>query len=273
MKKYRKQARLLLALVFVGSIGMMLWQMLQYSASEQSSSQAQMIAFGDTHPETVAMELYEFPEETLPMAPMPTPVIPMDEGAKFLTEVNIWALRQINPEVLGWLYIPDTVISYPLMQTDNNDTYLHQSWDHKSSKNGSIFLEHRNSSDMTDFNTVVYGHHMANGSMFGTLKYFRKQEYVQSHPYIYLCTADEIFRYQIFAVYDAPIDSDTYRMYFVNEEAKQQALTHFLASNTLETDLTPTVEDSFLTLSTCTGTGIYTSRIVVQAVLTGQWKK
>ena len=252
---------------------MMLWQMLQYSVGQQSNGQAQMIAFGGTRSETAGMELFEIPEQTLPLAGTADPGTPMDEEAKFLSEVNIFALRQVNPDVSGWIYIPDTVISYPLMQATDNDTYLHLSWDRKKNNNGSIFLEHRNSADFSDFNTVIYGHHMGNGSMFGTLKHFRKQEYTDSHPCIYVCTADQIFRYRIFAVYDAPIDSDTYRMYFANWEEKEQALAHFLASNTLKTDLTPTAEDSFLTLSTCTGTGIYTSRIVVQGVLTGRWKK
>lgn len=271
--KYRKLAKLFLAVVFLGSAGMMLWQMLQYNAGQQSYGQAQAIAFGDTQPETVAMEQHEFPEQTVPMAETPDSGIPMDEGAKFMSEVNVWALRQVNPDVLGWIYIPDTQISYPLMQSGDNDTYLEKSWDGKPNGNGSIFLEQRNSGDFSDFNTVVYGHHMANGAMFGTLKAFKTQAYADSHPYIYICTADRIFRYRVFSVYEAPVDSDTYRMYFANESEKERTLQYFLSSNLLETDLSPTAEDSFLTLSTCTGTGVYTSRIVVQGVLTGQWKK
>lgn len=276
MKKLRKAATVFLSLTLIGGIGMMLWQTLHYSASQQIYDQAQAIAFGDTAPETVPEVLLEIPEQTVPLAQPEVPQtqeIPMDEAARFLREVNIWGLRQINPEVLGWIYIPDTVISYPLMHTTDNQTYLHESWDKKYSKNGSIFLECKNSGDFSDFNTIVYGHHMGNGSMFGTLKHFKKQEYTDAHPNIYICTGDQIFRYRIFSVYDAPIDSDAYRLYYADEQAKAQALNYYISSNLLDTDLVPQLGDSILTLSTCTGTGIYTSRIVVQAVLTGQWKK
>ena len=272
MKRIKKILRPILAVAFVISLGMALWQVLQYNVGQQSNDQAQLIAFSNTIPETVSQGLAEIPDWTVPLSEK-TPELPWDESAKFLQEINVWGLRQINPDVLGWLYIPNTVISYPLMQTDEQAYYLHTSWDNKYSKSGSIFLEEKNSRDLTDFNTIIYGHHMANGSMFGTLKYFKDQSFTEEHRLIYVCTADRIFRYEIFSVYDAPIDSDTYRLYFADEVAKQKALDHFNSSNLLDLGLEAQPEDQILTLSTCTGTGVYTSRIVVQAVLTGQWKK
>lgn len=264
--KLRKLVSIILAVVFVSGVGMMLWQILQYSAGQQSQDQAQQIAFAETTPSA------QIPEQTVPLSDGEEQ-LPMDEAARFLTQINIWGLRQINPDVLGWLYIPDTIISYPVMQTDSRDGYLHLSWDRKKSSSGSIFLEHKNSRDFSDFNTILYGHHMANRSMFGTLKYFKDGEYVRQHPCVYVCTAEKIFRYEIFSVYDAPIDSDTYRLYFADEGAKERALEHYTGSSLLELEKKPTVEDSILTLSTCTGTGVYTTRIVVQAVMTGQWDK
>ncbi len=273
MKKLRLPIQILLALVFVGSIGMALWQMLLYSENRQSYNQAQMIAFGDTRPETVAQELVEIPEQTLPLSETAPTVIPMDAGARFLSEVNVWALRQINPDVLGWIYIPDTVISYPLMQGRDNEVYLHTAWDGKHNSGGSIFLEQKNSPELSDFNTILYGHHMSDGSMFGSLKHFKDPSFTDSHPYIYLCTADQVFRYRVFSVYDAPVDSDTYRLYFPDTEAKAQAAEHFLSSSLLELPGSVTADDRFLTLSTCIGNGVYTNRIVVQGVLDGQWQK
>lgn len=273
MKKLRFPMQILLALIFVGSVGMLLRQVFLYSENRQSYSQAQMIAFGDTRPETVAPELIEIPEQTLPLSETAPAVIPMDEGAEFLSEVNIWALRQINPDVLGWIYIPDTVISYPLMQTSDRDTYLHTAWDGKYNSGGSIFLEQKNNRDLSDFNTILYGHHMTDGSMFGSLKHFKDPSFAESHPYIYLCTADQVCRYRVFSVYDAPVDSDTYRLYFPDTETKERALRHFITSSLLDLPADMTAEDRFLTLSTCIGNGVYTNRIVVQAVLDSQWQK
>lgn len=273
MKKLRLPIQILLALVFVGSIGMMLRQMRLYSENRHRYDQAQMIAFCDTRPETVAPELIEIPDSTLPLSETAPTVLPMDAGAKFLSEVNVWALRQINPDVLGWIYIPDTVISYPLMQGADNDIYLHTAWDGKYNGGGSIFLEQKNSRDLSDFNTILYGHHMTDGSMFGSLKQFKDPAFAESHPYIYLCTANQVFRYRIFSVYHAPVDSDTYRLYFPDTASKAQAVAHFLSSNLLDLSETVTAEDRFVTLSTCVGNGVYTNRIVVQGVLDGQWQK
>lgn len=276
MKKLRKLATAALAVIFVCSLGLMLWNMLQYSAGQQTQDKALQIALENTQPETAPSETVSIPEQTVPLsptAPEKKPLLPVDVHVRFLQEINIFGLRQINPDVLGWIYIPDTVISYPLMQTDSRDEYLSKAWDGTPNGGGSIFLEQKNNRNFTDFHTILYGHHMANGTMFGSLKHYKDQSYADSHPYIYLCTADRIFRYRVFAAYDAPVESDTYRLFFPDDSVKAQALAHFGSSNLLRSGIYPTPEDRILTLSTCTGTGIYTNRIVVQAVLDGQWQK
>ena len=78
-------------------------------------------------------------------------------------------------------------------------------------------------------------------------------------------------RYEIYAAYEAPVEGDTYRLVFADEEEKQRFLDLGLELSVVETVLTPDTQDSFLTLSTCTGTGIYETRWVVQAVLTGSF--
>jgi len=276
VKKLRKLATATLAVIFVSSLGLMLWNMLQYSASQQAQDKALQIALQNTLPEAAPSETVSIPAQTVPLsptAPQQKPEPPMDVHVRFLQEINIWSLRQINPDVLGWIYIPDTVISYPLMQTDSRDEYLSKAWDGTPNGSGSIFLEQKNNRNFTDFNTILYGHHMTNGTMFGSVKHYKDQSYGDSHPYIYICTADRIFRYRVFAAYDAPVESDTYRLFFPDDSVKAQALEHFGNSNLLSTGIYPTPEDRILTLSTCTGTGIYTNRIVVQAVLEGQWQK
>ena len=194
----------------------------------------------------------------------------MDDSARYLLQVDIFSLRQVNPEVLGWIYIPGTVVSYPLMQTTERDKYLQRAWDGTPNGSGSIFLEKANHRDFTDFNTIIYGHHITNGTMFQPLLNYKEQEFRRSHGYIYITTGDRIYRYRVFSAYEAPVDSDTYRLYFADDNAKKTAITHYLQGNE-ETVLSP--NDHILTLSTCTGTGVYTTRWVVQAALDVQWKK
>jgi sortase B len=187
--------------------------------------------------------------------------------------MDLCALRQTNADVLGWIHIPDTPISYPLLQAEDNQTYLNKTWDGANNSAGSIYLECKNEPDFSNFNTLIYGHRMKNGSMFGSLGNYSQQEYFSEHPYVYIITDDSVLQYEIFSAYEAPVVSDTYRLHVEDEETKQAVLEYSIASSVLKSAQVPTTADSILTLSTCTGTGTYHSRWVVQAVLTDRWSR
>lgn len=277
MKKHgRKLAFGILAAVFLAGLVLMLLQLRQYDDARQSNDRAEALAFGEaptqTQPQvqqtqpTTPTEPEEQLQQTLPEVPE----IPMDEAARYLQQVDIFSLRQVNPEVLGWIYLPDTVISYPLMETRERDKYLTHAWDGSYNGGGSIFLEKSNRRDFTDFNTIIYGHHLNNGTMFQPLMNYREADFAAGHPYVYITTDSAIYRYRVFAAYEAPIESDTYRLYFPDDEARQTAIDWYLQGRE---DMVLTPRDRVLTLSTCTGTGVYTTRWVVQAVLDAQWQK
>lgn len=182
-----------------------------------------------------------------------------------LQETNLAALREVNPDVRGWILIPGTKLNYPIVQGTDNDYYLNHTWDGISNSGGSVFLECRVSGDFSDFNTIIYGHRMMDGSMFGSLKYYRGQEYYREHPYIYLVDDGGVHRYEVFAAHEADVTSSTYYLVFTDERKTafiDDALTH----SVIDTGVTPGCNDRILTLSTCTGRG-YESRWVVQARL------
>ena len=83
-------------------------------------------------------------------------------------EVDWESLKAINPDIIAWLQIEGTQISYPVMKGTDNDYYLHHTFEKNYNSAGSIFIEYTNSSDFQDCNTIIYGHNMRNGSMFGT---------------------------------------------------------------------------------------------------------
>lgn len=198
--------------------------------------------------------------------------LPMDLNVRYMQQLNLSALQAINPEIIGWIYIPNTQVNYPLLHTNNNSTYLSTTWDGESNSGGSIFLEAQCSPDMTDFNTIIYGHNMLNGSMFATLHRYSDYSYYQSHPYVYITTNNGVYRYEVFATYGAGIRTDTYGL-LTAEEDKIQAVKHYIDRSIWDAELTPTSEDRILTLSTCIGSGTYWTRWVVQAVLDDQWGK
>ena len=279
----RKVLRIVFAVIFLLAIGHVIHLMLDNRDAERANSQAQSIAgvlptTTDASPTATVPHATEetMPTETTPPETEPPETteatLPPDDNMLYLQQVDIRELQRSNQEVIGWIYIPNTKINYPLMQTGDNDTYLHTTWDGKYYAAGSIFLETRCSSDLKDFNTIVYGHNMANDSMFGSLKRYRDYDYYKEHPYIYIATNDEVYRYEVFSSYEAGVQTDTYRLRFTSYE-KLQALHHYINSSVWDAELTPTSDDYILTLSTCTGTGKYDTRWVVQAVLNGKCYK
>jgi len=91
-----------------------------------------------------------------------------DPYLQMFARMDVEALRQVNPEVLGWLWLPNTQISYPLMQGTDNEYYLHNTWKNEPNELGAIFLDHRSAPDFSDFNTLIYGHRMQSDAMFAT---------------------------------------------------------------------------------------------------------
>lgn len=215
----------------------------------------------------------DLPEEPVPLKPEPVgePILqdPLAENAAFLLELDLDALRVTNADVLGWIHIPGTAVDFPLMESADNADYLSTTWDGRSSTLGSIFLECMNSPDLSDFNTIVYGHNIRGGKMFGSLHSYKEQDYRDRNPFVYILADDGLRRYEVFAAYEAGVTTDTYRLYFEDDARRLSALQHYVGSSVWNADTAVGVEDHILTLSTCTGTGRYETRWVVQAVQTG----
>lgn len=268
-KKMRRAMMLVFLTVFVGSTVMLLRQWKDNASGETAYADAMAIAMSSrgetTETETVPEEMAEAKIETdEPMNVwVPTPVEDdpvMDEMA----EINISALQQTNADVLGWIRIPDTEVDYPLLQGEDNEFYLQHTWEKTPNSVGSIFLEHLSSPDLTDFNTIIYGHNMGNGSMFSALEHYAMQKHWQTHPYVYIATEMDVYRYEIFAFFRASVESITYGVEFQQDQKKADFLRNSANQTWIETGITPAVTDRIITLSTCSGAD-YSNRYVVQA--------
>ena len=188
-----------------------------------------------------------------------------DPNLVLLAAMKIDELRQINSDVLGWITIPYTVISYPILQTQDNDYYLKHTWQKESGIVGSVFMDCRSSAELTDFNTIIYGHNMRDGSMFGTMSDYLEQEHWREHPSVYLICGEVAYRYDIFAAFEASVTGPVYQFAELDVEEREAFIAECLALSKIDTGIVPTADDSILTLSTCTGRG-YQNRWVVQAV-------
>ncbi len=267
----RKKARRILLTVAAISCVMFAWTYIQGASAGEAYDEVAELAFQEaqtavqepvqTEPASET-EAAEVPAETV-WIPEP---IEDDPNVELLEQINLEALREVNPDVIGWIMIPDSKINYPLMQGTDNDYYLKHTWEKRNNAVGSIFMEHQNNPDLTDFNTIVYGHNMNNGSMFASLRKFSTESYRKARPYVYIVSDQGVYRYEIFSFYKAPVDSIAYGLSFQKENTKIEFLLESKRSSDAETGVIPAPTDRILTLSTCSGGG-YTHRWVVQARL------
>lgn len=191
------------------------------------------------------------------------------ETDSFLPDVDLKALRKVNKDVIGWIDIPDTNVHFPVLQGKSNKQYLFQSYKKEYLTAGSIFLDYRCKADFTDKNTVIYGHNMHNGNMFGKLKKYKSEEYKNEHPHIYiLLPGDVLNKYEIIAyfqadvtgaVYDLPLEADCEEERFAQLKETIEEENLYAGSVELSED------DRLITLSTCTQDSRNDVRVVVIA--------
>ncbi len=260
----------LLSAVLLAAAGFGVNHWLHYEKAEEIQMQA--VALAQPQPSSPAPVLEPIPPGEPQSSPEATEPAEPDPQALELSKLNTAALQEKNPDVLGWIRIPGTQIDHPLLSSDSADEYLHTAWDGSYSYSGSIYLEQGNSRDLMDFHTIIYGHNMKNGTMFGNLVGYGDDAFWKEHPYVYVRSGDTVHRYEVFAAYTASIESDTYRIAFSSPERKEKALSYYLQNADFPGETELTAQSRILTLSTCTGYGDDGKRWVVQAVCTGSWK-
>lgn len=198
------------------------------------------------------------------------PELPVQEQedvyAAALADTDLEALREVNPDVIGWIMIPETAISYPVLQKEDNRYYLDHTWMGERSAVGAIFMECTNAPDLSGFNTILYGHRMNNDSMFGPLSFYQDEEFWREHPVVYLVTDSGVHTYDIFAAHEVGIKEIVYRLDLEESGLQQEFIDFCLDRSEINTGVVPTTEDRVITLSTCTTQG-HATRWVVQAVL------
>ena len=180
--------------------------------------------------------------------------------------INFEELKAINTDVMGWIRVGAIEgISYPVVQAADNDYYLHRTFRREDNFAGCIFLNCDNTKYLTDQNSLIYGHNMKNGSMFGLLKNLQDQEVYDSNPYFWIFTPDLIYQYHIFSCAVVSKIGDPYRIRFPEAEFENFIRTAQSYSLVDNHGLQAGTRDRIVTLSTCTGDD--STRFIVQGVL------
>lgn len=168
-------------------------------------------------------------------------------------EVDFESLKSECSDITGWIYCPNTIINYPVVQFDDNSWYLNHRYDGQWSSSGTLFVDCTNMPEFANNNTIIYGHHMNDGSMFAKLVDYTYQSYYDAHPIMYLNTPTYNYRLEIFAGYVTKSDDKTtYRFTFENDDDQQKFIDYALENSTFKSNVDIKPGDKILTLSTCT---------------------
>lgn len=165
------------------------------------------------------------------------------------------SVYQLNPDMAGWINIPNTILNYPVVQTpDESDYYLHRDFYNNNSRHGTIFAH--NHADLQTPSDIVtlYGHNMTDGSMFASLHKYTSKEHYDKNPYIYFDTLYEHRTYQIISVFEIDItksDFDYHNYVDTNAFSFQNYIDNCKKLSLYDTGASAKYGDKLLALSTC----------------------
>lgn len=257
-KKIRRILMIVLTIILVYSVGRIGYYAKDYYRGQSDYHEAkEQFAL----PDDIDPEQMEFPGNSN-----------LDEQFKeikrYFKDCNFDAMKKINNEIYGWLVIPGTNISYPICQHSDNEYYLQHTYSNEANRIGAIFLDYRVSNDFSDYNTIIYGHRLRDQTMFSALKTYRDKETWEKNPYVFVCTLDnEILVYKIYSAFAGDPDGISYHAKITSDKDKQAFIDYTIRCCEYDTKIVPTIEDQFLTLSTCIGTN-HTHRMIIHSVLT-----
>lgn len=171
---------------------------------------------------------------------------PTDEDTRSFEE-----LQAVNPDVFGWITVYGTHIDYPLLQGEDNSKYVNTNVDGEYSLIGSLFLDCRNADDFSDFNSIIYGHHMAKDRMFGDIADFAEKDFFDSHRYGSIFYDGHTRGLEFFAFLEVDAYDDVYSPAIEGTGDRQAYLDHLLDAAMYTRGLDVDTSDRIVLLSTC----------------------
>ena len=173
--------------------------------------------------------------------------------------LQVQELQKENQDIVGWIEIPDTNISYPVLQGTDNEYYINHNYKNEKTSKGSIFLNKDYDWNLPSCNLLIYGHNMKNGEMFQDLLNYKSEDYYKKHPTIRFTTEKEDAEYEIMSVLKTRVyyksEKNVFRYYnFINannEEEYNNFIENAKTSSLYDTGISAQYKDPLITLITC----------------------
>lgn len=237
----KKIILILIFCCFMVLLGVGGWQLYQYWNESRQGNELY----------TVLEDYIVLPEEAPEQVPNESEPPPTQEDSPDWLKVDFAVLRQVNPDIVGWLYCEDTPINYPVVQGNDNSYYLKHLFDGTYNVNGCLFLDSRVASDFSDTHSIIYGHHMQNGSMLSSIDGYKKQDYYEMHPNMMLMTPNQNYILELFAGYVANVKDNAWDVDFRDELIREDWVAAAIERSTFTSGVRPSAGEKLLTLSTC----------------------
>lgn len=190
-----------------------------------------------------------------------------EDGRGF--SVDFDALLEQNPDTVAWIRFDEpAIISYPVVKSADNEEYLTKTFTANDNKLGTIFVDMRNSSDFSDRNTFIYGHHLnVGGEMFSELLEYENESFCKENPYFYIYTPDgKVRTYQVFSAGVVKDTAENYDIEYASDEEFETYLNLCKESSNYQVDVELNAQSQIVSLSTCTNVRD-DERFLVQGVL------
>lgn len=191
-----------------------------------------------------------------------------EDGSGF--QVDFDALMKENSDTVAWIRFDEpAIISYPVVKSADNNEYLTKTFTANDNKLGAIFMDMRNSSDFSDRNTFIYGHHLnVGGEMFSELLEYESESFCKEHPNFYIYTPDGHVRtYTVFSAGVVKDTADNYKIEYASDAEYEEYLKLCQDSSNYTVDVELNAQSQIVSLSTCTNVRD-DERFLVQGVLT-----
>lgn len=246
--KIKKIIEGIILIIAVAVFGVAGYKLYDYNAEAKKESEVVSVLSDN------AVRIYQSPIDTsITTVDTSGEVDDSEQDSELVLDIDFDYLLNENEDIKAWLYCPDTIINYPVLQSEDNDFYLRRLTDKTHNTAGSLFIDFKNSPDFSDYLTIIYGHNMKNGTMFGSIVNYKKQEYYDEHPKLYLATPERSYTIKLIAGFITHALSDTYILP-KNLDERDDFLNTAIENSTFESGIGLSdigEDDKLVMLSTC----------------------
>jgi len=240
LKKYRKNKKVRLAIVYTISLTIMAFSFAQINFLDKQK--AKTIDLTTAYQEYIIENIQDDISKN-----------EENDGDSGKYTVDFDKLKEINSDTKGWIKVNGIGLDFPVVQAQDNRYYLKHSFDKSYNICGWTFLDYKNMLDGTDKNIVIYGHNMRNETMFSNMTKILKPEWYNdtNNKYITFITEDEEITYEVFSIYQIKVEDYYIKTSFESNDEYQDFLNTLKSRSIKEYGIDLSTEDKIITISTC----------------------